>query len=179
MPKSLPFASLLVLLIAALALATAALAAERVAPTASGSSQQPPKVSALPAIPENADEIQGTVAQPPLVTPLVRQPAHRLTPMMTELLGYLDARDQAMTLKRKQLAAAKTDAAATLALQAELQQMKQDTELEMLRIQFRWAQKEGRTADAQQLAKVIDGILHPVVPVNPEKRPAPTVTPSR
>ncbi len=179
MPKSLPFVSLLVLPIAALALATAVLAAERVAPTASGSAQNPPKVSALPAVPENADEIQGTQGQPSLVTPLVRQPAHKLTPMMAELLGYMDARDQAMALKRKQLAAAKSDAAATLALQAELQQMKQDTELEMLRIQLRWAQKEGRSSDAQQLARVIDGILHPVVPVNPEKRPAPTVTPSR
>jgi hypothetical protein len=160
-------------LVALAAFAVPALAAERNAPTASGSAKEPPPAAAMPALPENAEEIEALKGQPVPAPAVVRRPVGKTTPMMAEILGYLEARDQAMTLKRQQLKSAATDAAAALALQAELQGMKQETELEVLRIQSRWARKEGRTADADKLDAVIAEILNPRVPIATEKRPVP------
>lgn len=165
----------------ALAWAAAAPAADKVEPTGSGPAASPPPAAAMPAIPENAEELKAPQGAAPAPATVTRRPARKLTPMMAEILAYLEARDHAIALRQQQLAApgaARPDAAAALAAAAEMQRMKQETELEVLAIQARWARREGRTADAQRIEETIEEILRPKVPVNPEVRPAPS-TPSR
>lgn len=173
-----PSLSLALVVAGALALAAAAFAADKAEPTASGPASTPPPAAAMPAIPENAEELkatQGTVPAPATVT---RRPLRKLSPMMAEILAYLETRDQAMALKKQQAGATAAGPADALAAATELQRMKQETELEVLAIQARWARKEGRTADAERIEATIEEILHPKVPSNPETRPAPS-TPSR
>lgn len=161
-------------LAAGLALASLAFAAERATPKASGPAKQPPPAAPMPNLPENAEEIGALKGENPAAPTVTRRPAKQLTPMMAEILAYIEARDLAMATKMQQQKLAKTDAAGALAAQAELQAMKQETELEVLRIQVRWARKDGRNDDAAKLEATIDQILNPKVPVATEKRPAPT-----
>lgn len=154
-------------------MASAAIAAERVAPQSSGSAKTPPPAADLPAIPENAEEIEALKGQPQTGTIVTRRPARTLTPMMAEILAYMESRDLLLAAKRQQYQASKSDRTASAALQQEMQQMKLETELAVLRIQARHAMKEGRTADAQRIETSIQERLDPQVKLAPEKRPVP------
>ena len=152
----------------------AAIAAERVAPEASGPASAAPPAAKLPAIPENAEEIEALKGQPQTGTIVTRRPTLALSPMMAEIFSYMDARDLLLEAKRQQYATAKSDPAAAMTLQTEMQKLKFETEIEVLRIQVRWATKEGRTADALALEASIEERLNPKVTLAPEKRPAPS-----
>jgi hypothetical protein len=156
-------------------LALAAVAAEKVAPQGSGPAGSAPSVK-LPTLPENAEEIEALKGQ---VTPgaaVTRRPARKLTPMMAEIFTYMEAREAALTARRQQLVAARADHATALALQLEMQKIKFDTEIEVLRIQARYATAEGRTADAQRIEASIEERLNPKVRIAPESRPVPSST---
>jgi len=159
-----------------LSLAFTAHAADKVAPQASGSAKTPPPAAALPAIPENAEEIEALKGQAPAGEIVTRRPARALTPMMAEIRAYMDERDAQYAAKRQQLTAAKTDLTRSAALQLELQAMKVETEIAVLRIQAKHALKEGRTADARRIEESIQERLEPQVKLAPEKRPVPTAT---
>lgn len=163
-------------LLGSLVLATASLAADKVAPQASGSAKTPPPAAPMPAIPENAEEIEALKGQAPSGEVVTRRPARTRTPMMAEILTYLEERDRQFDTKRQQLTAAKADRARAAALQLELQAMKLETEIAVLRIQARYAVKEGRTSDAERIEASIQERLEPQVKVAPEPRPIPTST---
>ena len=154
--------------------ALAATAAERVVPEASGPASAAPPAAKLPAIPENAEEIEALKGQAPAGTIITRRPAITLTPMMAEIFTYMDARELLLEAKRHQYATAKSDPAAAMTLQSEMQKLKFETEIEVLRIQARWATKEGRSADALAIEASIEERLNPKVTLAPEKRPDPS-----
>ncbi len=159
--------------LAALSLSLAAVAAEKVAPEASGPASEAPPAARMPAVPENAEEAEALKGQATKGEIVTRRPAHTLTPMMAEIFAYMEAREVLIAAKRQQYAAAKTDAAAAASLQAEMQKLKFDTEIEVLRIQARHAHKEGRTEDARRIEASIEEILKPQIRIAPEKRPLP------
>jgi hypothetical protein len=151
----------------------AALGAERVEPQSSGPASAPPPAANLPALPENAEEIQAQQGQVQQGQIVARRPARTLTPMMAEIMTFLEARDREVALKRQQLAAVRADRGATAALQEEMRQLKLDTELGVLRIQARHATMEGRVDDARRIEASIEERLHPKVRIAPEPRPLP------
>lgn len=169
----------LLLTLTTFGLAHVAAAAERVAPEASGPANVAPPGAKLPAIPENAEEIEAAKGQPQPGVIVTRRPAHKLTPMMAEILAYMDARDLLIQNKRQQYTASKKDPTAALAIQTEMQKLKFDTEIEVLRIQQRWAVKEGRAADAAAIEASIDDRVNPKVTLAPVHRPAPTAATGR
>lgn len=160
--------------LAASLFALPAVAAERVEPEASGPASTAPPAAKLPAIPENAEEIEALKGQPQPGTIVTRRPAITLSPMMAEIFTYMDARDLLLAAKRHQYSTAKSDPAAAMTLQSEMQKLKFETEIEVLRIQARWATKEGRTADALAIEASIEERLNPKVTLAPEKRPVPS-----
>lgn len=163
----------------AISLSSAALAAEPVTPQSSGPAHVPAPARPLPNLPENAEEIQAVQGKAPAGAIVTRRPARVLTPMMAEIMAFLETHDQALAARRQQLATHKNDRAAAATLQQEIRRMKMDGEIEVLRIQARHAAKEGRVADARRLEESIEERLNPKVRIAPEQRPVPQPSTNR
>jgi hypothetical protein len=115
-------------------------------------------------------------AAPVGVTPApVPQPAvSRSSALMTEIRAALDAeRDRVAALDARVRAC--TDRRQALALQREIESVKRDTEVTLLRIQATHARRAGRTALAERLEAAVAEMLAPPPPAaTPVVRPEPT-----
>lgn len=161
-----------------LASLTVARAAEKAqAPKSAGSSQVAPPAATPPAIPENADELATPPAGKGTAVSPSAKPRVALTPMMAEIQALQAEREEMIAAKARTFSkAAPADA---VALQAELAQMKRALELDVLRVQSRWARKENRAIDADRIDAVIEEILNPKVRIAPESRPTPDASTHR
>jgi hypothetical protein len=151
------FASLIVLMLVS---ATAASAVEKevAAPVAAGTAiAQPPAGSASTAPP-------GAV--------VVKRPA---SPLMLDLMAVMDAEEKQIGVLQAKLAQA-TDAVSAIAVQREIEKVKFDTEVALLRVQATHARRAGRTALAVRIDAAIEEMLRPVARGVPIERPAPTPT---
>ncbi|MBI5168586.1 MAG: hypothetical protein HZA61_03770 [Candidatus Eisenbacteria bacterium] len=144
--------------------ATAAVAAESgpVLPTLTGAPTQAPlgdpaAVRALEAL--------------PLPKAAARQrPA--ATPLLSELFDVLDREDAQVAALQAELART-ADPMAALAVQRRIEKVKQDSEVELLRVQATHARAAGKSALAAQLDAAIAELTAPRAAHEPVERPAP------
>lgn len=99
--------------------------------------------------------------------------APTLSPMMQEIRGVLLAEQQELVRLQSELAQTR-DAAAALRIQHQIEDLKQETEIEVLSVQVRRARDRGDEDLASQLESSIERILQPPVRKNPVARPAPS-----
>ncbi len=132
----------------------------------------PPQAATIPDLPENAAELKalenGELTLPDAV------PAERpLSPMMVEIQGAL-AEQQRQVAALDARFAETSDETAALAIQREIEQIKQDTELAILAIQARHARAAGDEDLAQRIDAAIAAIQNPPPPPAPAvERPVP------
>ncbi len=93
----------------------------------------------------------------------------RLSPMGLEMQQVMDKEKEALAGLQARFAAAR-DAAAALAVQREIERLKVETEVALLRIQAGYARRAGQLEAAQRIEAAIEGILNPVKPQAPAKR---------
>ena len=144
--------ALLVPILATLAVAPAALAADTPAPEAA--------TLARPAEPPAAPEVAP------------RLPAHWLSPMVAEMFAALDEQRAKIGRVRAELAQAR-DGARAFELQRAISAAKQETEVRLLRIQADHARRDGRLEVAAKLDAALTAMTTPAPAREPEVRPAP------
>ncbi len=126
-----------------------------------------PEAARLPDLPENAAEMKA-LENGDLVLPEALPSERPLSPMLVEIQSAL-AEQQRQVAALDARFAETTDATAALAIQREIEQIKQDTELAILAIQARHA----RAAGDENLAQSIDAAIATLQ--NPPPPPAPAV----
>jgi len=94
--------------------------------------------------------------------------------MMQEIREVLETEKATLASLGVQLERA-ADHEAALATQKQVERTKQDTELQLLRIQADYARQEGRETQAAEIESAIERILNPPSRPNPVSRPAPRV----
>jgi hypothetical protein len=126
-----------------------------------------PEAARLPDIPENAAELKALeTGELTLPEPV---PAERpLSPLMVEIQAALAAQQVQVAALDARFAET-NDETTALAIQQEIEQVKQDTELAILAIQARHARARGDLELAQSIDAAIATIQNPPPP------PAPTV----
>jgi hypothetical protein len=129
-------------------------------------------LSFLVAQPRAASAAEETVA-PALRPARVAQPS----PMMVEIRAVLDQERTSLKSLNERFRAAKDDATAQ-ALQREIAQVKQDSEIAILRVQAKHARLAGHDAVAAYLEGAIRTILSPPVQLPASARPSPVLTES-
>lgn len=148
----------------ALALSVPALAAE--------TAPAPDAIVESPAKPA-ADAAAG--AQPAAEAPAVRKPSRRLTPLQVAMAGVLESEKASMVTLKARLAAAK-DPAAIEAAHREIEQLKVDTEVQLLVLQATHHRQNGRTELAAQLEESIRALRatqgQPAEPARAPQAPA-------
>jgi len=122
---------------------------------ADGPDAHPPATAAGPAI-ESA----------PADNPAAPLPARRLSPFAREIAQAIDAQRMALIALQERFERT-ADPNEARAIQREIEATKQGTELQILRIQARYARLGGREAAARRIEAAIEQLLHPpaVVPV--------------
>ena len=103
---------------------------------------------------------------------VVRAPARPPSPMMLEIRAALDREREQIEGLRLRLRGA-SNAREALALERQVERVKLDTEIAILRIQADAARRAGRTALAARIDAAIGGLLAPPAPATPVARPAP------
>jgi hypothetical protein len=165
------------LLTAAAVTPPAALAADPATPTRSGSADENlPQTQAevnTPAIPENQAEIEAGVVPEGGAPAVEKSAAPVLSPLMLEIQAALAA-EQARVADLEARFAAAADEASALAIQKEIEQIKVETELSILRLQAEHARQEGRVEQAAQIEAAIAEMMNPRPAGIPIERPAPT-----
>ncbi|MBU0740960.1 hypothetical protein KKG45_06930 [bacterium] len=101
---------------------------------------------------DRVDQVENSVAQPRVAAPMVVE-MRRIQEQEREGLSRLHERFRQVS-----------DSQEALAIQREIEALKVDTGLALLRIQADFARREGRTEVAEQIEAVIDRILRPEVP---------------
>jgi len=151
-------------------------------PTAQGDPKTvAPAVAApvIPDLPENAAEIEalkngagpGSLAEPQSEA-TAGQPADEPTPRTHALRAVLDAEQaQLAELQGRLESAPDTDAA--LAIQREIEQVKQQTEIDLLAAQARFAREAGQEEQAVAIEAAITELTAPRPVGVPQDRPAP------
>lgn len=140
-----------------IALAALVLAAPSPAETPSGSATRPATVAPV----EPAAAVADTL-------PAARHPS----PMMLEVRAALEReRERTETLRAR--LRERPGGQEALALQREIERVKLDTEVAILRIQAGAARKAGRTAQAERLEAAAADLLAPPPATAPVARPAP------
>ena len=122
--------------------------------------------------PAPAGAADDAVAPAPAVK-RVAQPS----PMMVEIRAVLDSERASLKSLNERFRAAKDDATAQ-ALQREIAQVKQDSEIAILRVQAKHARLAGHDAVAAYLEGAIRTILSPPVQLPLSSRPVPVLTES-
>ena len=97
------------------------------------------------------------------------------SPLMAELMAVLESETQQIEALEVKVAAA-PDAMAALAIQRQIEKVKFDTEVSLLRVQATHARRAGRTALADRLDAAVEEMLRPVARGVPIPRSAPTST---
>lgn len=136
--------------------------------------------SPIPNLPENQAEIEALangqlVLEPaPAVGTTLANPAS-LSPEMLEIGRVVNAERARLAELEARLRDTADDTAA-LSLLREIEQVKQGTEVEILRIQAKFARSAGREAQAQEIEAAVTQILAPAPAL--AAPPASTVSPS-
>lgn len=172
MPNVRPAVHVLALLLALAPIARCAAAADAPgAPASQGMATGPvraaePVLVMLPANPQLGTPIPA-VASP--ATP----PRRPLSPLMADLRAVLDREgEQLAALEAERGKAA--DAQAALDVQRRIEKLKQQTEVDLLRVQAVHARRAGRIAVAERIDAAIVELTQPRPRVEPANRPAPT-----
>jgi hypothetical protein len=100
-------------------------------------------------------------------------PKRPLSPMMTEIRALLDADAEQVAALRQRIAKASSPEEA-LVLQRQIEQLKLDTEVSLLRVQAKHARAAGRTEVASRLEAAISELLNPPKIQAPAARPVPS-----
>lgn len=133
-----------------------------------------PQPSSAPAAPLAEEAPTASTA-----TPKLRRPVNPIYPQIAVLL---DAEREQLAALRLRLAATR-DANVAMGIQREIEQVKVQTEVGILRLQADHARKQGRTAAADGLEAAIRQMLQPPVRGAASTRPAPATdapsTPTR
>ncbi len=160
----------LVLLIASVATFAVAADPEPQAPTTPPASAER---SNVPALNINQAEMEAGVV-PEMVDPAkATDGSDGPSPMMTEIQAAMDMSKVEIS-ELAERAAGTTDHAAAQAIQQEIVAKKQQTELDILAIQARYARADDNDELAQQIDAAIAAIISPPTPIAPtETRPAP------
>lgn len=120
-----------------------------------------------PVAPTIAEPAPGEDEPRPVVT---KRP---LSPLMIELRAVLDAEAVQVAALRERAAKAATPDEA-IALQREIEKLKFDTEVSLLRVQAKHARAGGRTEVAARIEIAISELLNPPKVVAPAARPVPS-----
>jgi hypothetical protein len=110
------------------------------------------------------------------VRPEVQLPTPRpdpRAPMLAEIHTAMTEEKATLAELRAELIAAPTDAAAAAVI-ARIGTVKQDVQLEILRIQLRYARERGRERQAQQIERAIAKIFSPPTPAPIHRSPPAT-----
>lgn len=122
---------------------------------------------AAPVAPTIAEPAPGGDEPRPVVT---KRP---LSPLMIELRAVMDAEAvQVAALRERAAKAASNDEA--IALQREIEKVKFDTEVSLLRVQAKHARAGGRTEVAARIEAAISELLNPPRIAAPAARPVPS-----
>ena len=105
--------------------------------------------------------------------PAIKKPAP--SPMVAEMIALLATQDQKLADLGARQGKARTNEEA-LAVQREIQDLKQGTEISLLRIQATYARREGRVQDADRLEATIRDLVSPPKLNSASARPAPVRT---
>ena len=97
-------------------------------------------------------------------TPARIVPKRPRTPMDVELFAILDRQREALAALRTRFKDAKDDRTA-LAVQREIDRLKRDTEISLLRVQADWARRAGRVEGARRIEAEIGQIQNPKAPL--------------
>lgn len=104
---------------------------------------------------------------------LAPAPARAPSPMLLEMQALLTAEhEQVLVLRERAAKAANADEA--LALQREVEKLKFDTEVSLLRVQAKHARAAGRTEVATRIEAAVAELLNPPKLKAPAARPVPT-----
>ncbi len=114
------------------------------------------------ALPDRPTELPGLLAADP----------ETLSPMLREIVELWKAQDVAMAALNAGLEKS-VDHAAALALQRQVENLRTSTEIQILRIQARYARQEGRMDVAVQIEQDIAQLTAPRTRGVPVDRPAP------
>jgi hypothetical protein len=135
---------------------------------------------AMPDIPENAAEIEALkTAQPDAQAPVAvpAEPADEAsrpeTPRM-QVLNAVMANQKAQLAELEGRLASAPDATAALEVQREIEQVKQQTEIDLLAAQARLAREAGQEQQAAAIESAIGELTAPRPVGVPQDRPAPT-----
>lgn len=120
-----------------------------------------------PAAPAIAEPAPGEEAPRPVLT---KRP---LSPLMIELRAVLDAEAVQVAVLRERAAKAATSEEA-VALQREIEKVKFDTEVSLLRVQAKHARAGGRADVAARIEAAISELLNPPKIAAPAARPVPS-----
>jgi hypothetical protein len=96
-----------------------------------------------------------------------------LSPMLQEILAAWDASQVAVAALDQSFRAA-SDATTALAIQRQIEDLRQQTEVRILGIQAKYARQEGRIEDAEEIEAAIEEMTTPTPRGEPVDRPAPT-----
>lgn len=153
-PRRLPLA--LTSAVVALAFAVAA-HAQAPAPSAGRAAEPGAPATSPSAAPGQAATSAASSAAAP-AAPVAAKRA--LSPMLAEMHTFIEAQDLKLAeLNAKQAAAHTNDEG--IALQQQIQALKLDTEVSLLRIQATYARREGRAQDADRIESVVRDMLSP------------------
>lgn len=108
----------------------------------------------------------------PTPAPAATTPRAAATPMHAEIQQSLEA-EQAELVRLQTSIEQTTDLAAGLQLQQQIESVKLRTQVDILRIQARYARVAGKTATAEELDEIIEKLTRPPAPGIPVDRPQP------
>jgi hypothetical protein len=158
---------LAVLAASVLVCSSAVLAQDAKAPTPNAGAA--PEVSKVaPATPTSA-----TPVAPSDEAPAVAPKPRPLSPMMAEMQTVLAAESERLAELKLRAGKAPTPDDA-LAIQREIERVKFDTEVSLLRVQAKHARQAGRTEVASRIESAIADLVNPSKPVAPAARPVPS-----
>jgi hypothetical protein len=123
-----------------------------------------PSRAQAPAEPAKSTPDSPVVASEETSAPARVIPKRPRTPMDVELFAVLDRQREALAALRTRFREAKDDRTA-LAVQREIDRVKRDSEISLLRVQADWARRAGRIEAASQIEAAIEQILHPKAPL--------------
>ena len=167
----------LLLLIAVAAAPPCALADDPAPPAKSGpadaSATQSRAPAGIPDLPENQAEIEaGLVPDGKAVEAQKSDAAPALTPLMAEIQAVL-ADEQTRVAELEARLSSSLDEGAALALRRQIEQIKVETELNILRLQAEHARRAGQDEQAAAIEAAIAEMLSPRPAGVPSERPAP------
>lgn len=100
------------------------------------------------------------------------RPVRTASPMMLEIRGVLAAENEKLAGLRERAKSAATPEIA-IVIQREIERVKFDTEIALLRTQAKFARAAGRTEVAARIERAVADLLNPPKPLAPAARPAP------